>query len=189
MTTALFALVLGGVSWPPVAQGKLYMTRDQALTAAFGDSSTIETRTAYLTEAQVATVEEAAHAPFSAARVTYYVARDPAATLLGHAYIETHRVRTQAETIMVVVDTLGHVARVEVLAFHEPEDYLPPARWLELFDDRPLSPQLAAGRELPNLSGATLTARAMSDAVRRLLAVHAVVTGSNVTGPSSKETQ
>ena len=60
-----------------------------------------------------------------------------------------------------------------MLSFNEPEDYLPPPRWLDQFDGKALSKDLKPGLAVPNLSGATLTARAVSAAVRRTLALHA----------------
>ena len=44
---------------------------------------------------------------------------------VGTAYFDTHVVRTMPETIMVVVDPAGAIARIEVLSFSEPEEYLP----------------------------------------------------------------
>jgi hypothetical protein len=169
-----------GLSVSPTAEAKLYLTRDEALSQAFGDSATIVTRTAYLTDSQVESIAGLAAAPFDARRITYYEALDPGPEempdrLLGHAYIETHRVRTLSETVMVVVGIDGRVARVDVLAFHEPEDYLAPSRWIEALAGRELTPTLAPARDLPNLAGSTLTARALAAAVRRALAAHQII--------------
>jgi hypothetical protein len=67
------------------------------------------------------------------------------------------------------------VARLEVLAFAEPEEYLPRARWYGQFLGRALDDELNLGRGIRGVSGATLTARATTRAVRRVLAVHAVL--------------
>src|SRR5204863_610379 len=94
-------------------------------------------------------------------------------SLVGTAYLDTHLVRSQMETILIVITPEGKVGAVEVLAFNEPEDYLPPPRWLERLGGKALSKDLKPGLAVPNLSGATLTARAVTAAVRRTLALHA----------------
>jgi hypothetical protein len=64
------------------------------------------------------------------------------------------------------------VARVEVLAFFEPPDYRPAPRWLARFTGRRQDVRLAPGAAVPALSGATLTARAVTESARLALAWH-----------------
>jgi hypothetical protein len=63
------------------------------------------------------------------------------------------------------------------LAFQEPEDYLPPRRWLQRLVGQALSVHLRAGDGIDAISGATLSARAFTAAVRRCLAVDALLRG------------
>ena len=172
MRIALAALAFALL--PARAGARVLLTREAALAQAFGAGARIETRTVYLIPEQVARVEQAAGAKLASPRVVAYRAT-VGDSLAGTAYLDTHPVRSQMETIMIVVSPLGRAKAVEVLAFNEPLDYLPPARWLERFDGKALSKDLKPGLAVPSLSGATLTARAVSAAVRRTLALHAVV--------------
>jgi hypothetical protein len=79
------------------------------------------------------------------------------------------------ETILVTIRPDGAVGAVEVVAFGEPEDYLPRPRWLGLFAGKRLDPELVVGRGLAHVTGATLTTRAIADAVRRVVAIHNVI--------------
>ena len=76
---------------------------------------------------------------------------------------------------MVTVDPAGRVGRVEVLAFDEPPDYLPRAAWYRQFDGKALDAELDLRRAIRPVTGATLTARATTAAVRRVLAIHQVL--------------
>lgn len=165
----LAALVVGAGA----ARARVFLSVDEALGLAF-PGCRIDHRTVYLTKGELARAGELAGEPVPSALVHPY-----AATCDGRpggvAYFDTHRVRTLPETLMVVVGPDGAVARVEVLAFQEPPDYLPRPPWYRQFLDRDLDPDLALDRGIRPVTGATLTARATTSAVRRVLAVDRVI--------------
>ena len=159
---------------PPQADAHVLLTREAAFAQVFGPRAQVVAHTVYLTPEQVTAVEQAAGAKLASARVVAYRG-GLGDSLVGTAYLDTHPVRSQMETVMIVVTPGGKVGAVEVLAFNEPDDYLPPPRWLDRFDGHTLSKDLKPGLAVPSLSGATLTARAVSSAVRRTLALHAAL--------------
>jgi hypothetical protein len=155
------------------ASGKVLLTTDEALSLAFPDC-TPERRTVYLTAAQVERAQKLAGAQLPTAIIYPYVA-SRGETRVGTAYFDRHQVRSLTETLMVVIDSADTVARVEVLAFNEPESYLPRAAWYRQFLGRRLDPGLVLERSIRGITGATLTARATTQAVRRVLAVHQIL--------------
>ena len=90
-------------------------------------------------------------------------------------FFDAHRVRTLPEVLMVVVGTDDRIRRLELLRFQEPPDYRPPAAWLQLFGGRELDRQLSLKGGVAKFTGATLTADAVTDSARRMLALHQVV--------------
>lgn len=102
--------------------------------------------------------------------------------MTGYAYFETHTVRTMPETFMAVVDARGALRFVELLAFYEPPDYAPPRRWLAQFHNRPLSEDLFVRRAIRNIAGASLTSTTLTEGIRRILAIHAVLHPSSEAG-------
>lgn len=155
------------------AVAKVFLTQDEALKLAFPGAVVVR-RTAFLTEAEQ---KEAAALsgglPPSALAVAYVATKD--GRLAGTAYFDTHVVRTLAETLMVAVDPGGRITRIEVLSFSEPEDYLPREHWYAQFPGRGLDDELSIKRGIRPVSGATLTARATTEAARRVLALHQVL--------------
>lgn len=151
------------------------LTQDEALELAFPGAS-FERRSAFLEESQLARARELAGdgVEIESTVVTHYVAsRD--GTALGVAYFDVHRVRTLPQVLMVVVGADGEVRRIETVSFREPPEYRAPDGWLDLFDGRPLDGDLSLKGDIPNLTGATLTAGAVTDATRRILALHTVI--------------
>jgi electron transport complex protein RnfG len=94
---------------------------------------------------------------------------------VGIAYFDAHRVRTLQEVIMVAVDTEDRVIRIETMRFQEPPNYRAPGRWMAQFENRKLDRDLSQKGDIATITGATLTARAVTAAVRRVMALHAVI--------------
>lgn len=169
-----------GAPWTPSLTGGVAaaqtLTQEAALRLAFPGADGVERRTAYLDDDQLARAAELAgrEAEVTSGVITYYVAAKDGIPL-GVAYFDVHRVRTLPEVLMIVVDTDHRVRRVEVVRFAEPPEYLAPAGWLAQFQGRPLDTALSVKGSVANITGATLTARAATAAVRRVLALHRVI--------------
>jgi hypothetical protein len=162
----------GALASPLPAQ--VLLTQAEALALAFPEAETFDRRTAFLTDEDAARVEALAEGPLEQRVVTYYVAL-LGGTVRGVVYFDAHRVRTFREVLMVALDAEGAVVRLEVLSFAEPREYLAPDGWMELFRGRTGQGVSALRREVPNVTGATLTSDAVKSAVARSLALHAVV--------------
>ena len=148
-------------------------TQQEALNLAFPGAQ-LQRREFFLTEAQAAAVKQQAGLPLAGLWIVAYEARKDG-QLLGVGFFDTHRVRTLNETAMVAVTPDGRVRRVEVVSFHEPQDYMAKAAWLKQFEGRRLDQDLGLQRGIKPLSGATLTANALTDASRRCLALWQVL--------------
>lgn len=166
--TIFFALLM-----PSYTFSKVYMTRDEALKLAFPGADRIEKRTVYLTEDQAKNAQSMARAKLESKLYLFYEGKKGDETL-GYAVIDTHLLRTLTETIMVVINPDGTLKQVEVLAFFEPPDYMPPDSWINLFNNKSLGDSLQVGRGIPNITGATITSNSMADSVRRIMAVFEV---------------
>ncbi len=164
---------------PPRAPGappgdeRAFLTVEEALALAFPGCE-VAAETVYLTDAEREAARALARVDVPQAMLRRYVARREGAPA-GTAYLEAHRVRTLKETVLVVVDPQARLARFEVLAFAEPLEYLPRDAWYQQLVGHALDDELELDRGIRGVSGATLTARASTDASRRTLALHAVL--------------
>ena len=159
----------------PRQRSQAVLTQEEALALAFPDTQ-IERRTAYLTETQLtqARTDAGEGVAVETSVVIYYLACR-ADQPVGVAYFDAHRVRTLPEVLMVAVGPDDRIQRIEVLRFQELPDYRPPPAWLQRFRGHALDPQLSLKGGVVNITGATLTADAVTDAARRMLALHRVV--------------
>lgn len=157
-----------------VAQSRL--TQTEALELAFPLPARVERRTAFLTDQELdaARARAGRNVEISDRIVSYYLARSDGAPR-GVAYFDAHLVRTLREVIMVVVSPEDRIDRIEILRFAEPPEYRAPESWLRQFDGSPLTDELSLKGGIVNLTGATLTSRAVTRAARRVLALHHVI--------------
>ena len=158
----------------PPARAVVLHSRQEALTLAFPDAERVETRPVTLSEEQAKRVTTLAAAPLESKQATVYVGYK-GGQVLGYAFLDTRVVRTLPATFLVVLSPAGTVQRVQVLAFHEPEDYLPPERWLRQFEQQPLGPDLQLHRAIHGIAGATLSSQSVTNAVRQALALFQVL--------------
>ena len=155
---------------PPVAHATVFMTQTQALQQAF-PGARFERRSIVLTDDQAHAVQQRAKVHVESKLVATATAWR-GDTLVGMAFFDSRTVRTMPAVLMVAVRPDSTVARVDILAFHEPPDYQPPARWLDTFEGRRLDDHLWPRRDIRNLSGATLSARAVTESVRLAVALY-----------------
>lgn len=151
------------------------LAKDEALAAAFPAGVQVETVNVFLTDAHLEACRNEGATPPESKLFTYYRGtRDGA--VVAYAVIDSHVVRTMPEAFMAVLTPDGAIDRVIMLAFYEPPEYQPPERWLQQFGQRRLdgSPW-RIGNDLHGLTGATLTANALRDALRTILVLHKLV--------------
>ena len=156
------------------ATAKVFYTQKEALEIAFPEATRLEKRTFIMSPEEVDTVESTARSSLDSRIAKFHVGWN-GEEILGYAFIDVHTVRTLPEAFMVVIDPSGVVSSVRVLAFHEPLDYLPPDRWYQQFFGRSREDTLRLGGDIHGVVGATLSARAVTDSVRRVLALFQVL--------------
>jgi hypothetical protein len=154
------------------ANATVFYSKDEALELAFGAGAEIEPLSLFLTDEQVGRIEKLAQVKLDSQLFTLLQGKR-GGQLLGYAVIESHNVRTQPETVMIVLSPTGELTRVEMLAFHEPPEYQPPARWFERLYKRPLG-ELRLNQGVDGISGATLSSRASLDGIRKVMAIYQV---------------
>lgn len=135
-----------------------------------------ERETFLLSEAEQAASAAAAGQKTVVALVTRYVVRNDDG-IAGYAYLDKHRVRTLPQTLMVALDADGALVGIKVLAFHEPAEYMARDGWLEQFRGKTVEDEIRMKKNIDGITGATLTARAVTQCARRVMAVHQVLEG------------
>ncbi len=152
------------------AQSKVFMKRDEALEQAFPGADRIDKREIFLTEKQAREIESLSRSGLSTRLYIVYEGFK-GNTSLGYAIIDTHELRTKTETVMFVINPDGTLRQAEILAFFEPPEYMPGNNWIELFYGKSIRDSLKPGKDIPNITGATITSTSLAQTIRQVLAI------------------
>jgi len=159
------------------------ISRDQALALAFPGAQ-IQTNMLFLTKDEIKNAGQISGTEVSSALVAQYQALSSGKPI-GRAYLDTHIVRTKRESLLVMLNPDASVRRIEVVAFEEPPEYLPSAKWYDQFTGKKLDASVSLKGSIHPVTGASLTARAVTDAVRRVLAIDQVISNRSQTEPAT----
>lgn len=155
---------------------KEFKKPEQALSKIYPNAH-IEVRNITLTKEQVEEIQKSSGLKMDTRLASWYVVKR-GGQVVAYAYADVHRVRTHPEVVLYTITPEGKLDVVEVLAFYEPLEYMPEDQWLKLFTGKQMGKdQIKLKRDIPNITGATLTARAITDNARKVLALWQVLFG------------
>ena len=177
----LTAIFLGLFVFSSSAQSKVFMNRDEALELAFPGAERIDKREIILTREQADEIETLSKSKLSTRLYIVYEGFKGSESQ-GYAIIDTHDLRTKTETVMFVINKDGTLRQAEILAFFEPPEYMPGNNWISLFYGKSAEDPLKPGKDIPNITGATITSTALAQTMRQIIALARVV----LTGPDPK---
>ncbi len=158
------------------SQAKELKRPEQALAQIYPGSQ-IEVRNITLTREQVEEVQKISGVKVESRLASWYIVKK-SGQIIAYGYADIHRVRTHPEVVLYTITPEGKLDVVEVLAFYEPLEYMPEDQWLKLFAGKQLSKDpIRLRRDIPNITGATLTARAITDNARKVLVMWQLIFG------------
>ncbi len=89
----------------------------------------------------------------------------------GYGVLITRKVRSKDAAVLYLITPDGILKGIEIVAFHEPSEFIPSKRWIEQFESKSAADPLRVGKDIPTISGATLSARNITESARIALSV------------------
>lgn len=91
--------------------------------------------------------------------------------IIGYGVLMKKRIRTKNAAVLYMIGSDKKIKAIEILSFSEPQEYKPNKAWQKVFDGKSSEDMLIAGKDIPTISGATMSADALSRAARLALAI------------------
>jgi electron transport complex protein RnfG len=167
---------LVGAVEPAVA--KDYLSVEQAQRALFPGAAAFQPVRVALSREQLSQIKALAGVPQRLAKPPVWrVVRD--GRMVGWFLVDEVVGKHEFITYAAAISPDGVVQGVEILSYRESRggEVVNP-KWRALFRGKRLSDPFKLNKDIPNISGATLSCRNLTDGVKRLLALHKVALAS-----------
>lgn len=159
------------------ASANVFLAQDEALARAFPNGEEVSERTIVLSDEQKAEIEALAETKLTSSLFHYYEGKSNG-VVSGYAVIDSRIMRSNLAVFMVVLSKDFVVQKVVLLAFNEPQEYMPSEAWLERLEKPAQIGEIFPGQGVPPIAGSTLSANGLSDGVRAVRASFDVVVRS-----------
>lgn len=145
-----------------------------ALTQRTFASKSVETQNIILNDTQLQQLTKSSQQPIDSKLYRIYVAKNGDKTA-GYGVLMNKKVRTKTAVALYLIGMDSKIKSIEIVAFNEPMEYLPTATWLNVFDQKSSANTLKLNQDIPTTTGATLSARAITDGARAALALLTII--------------
>lgn len=170
----IFFTLLCGILLSPSGVAKTNASVDEVIRTSFTEVNTIDPKQIILTKKQFSQVQSRAKAAVRTKIYRYYDIKSKTKRL-GYAVLIARKVRGKKATVLYVFDNAGTLKFTEIMAFGEPPEYIPSKTWMGQLQDKDASATLTIGKDIPTISGSTLSARSITEGARVARAIYEIV--------------
>jgi Na+-translocating ferredoxin:NAD+ oxidoreductase RnfG subunit len=159
------------------AQTTVYLTPAEALKVLFADSKEVVSEKKRLSAAQKKILEKEIGSKIAKDDWTFFVARS-GRKIDGYAVIDHEIGKSEPITFITAISPKGVIGAVEVLVYRESHGAeVREKAFVRQFSGKDASDPLRVGQDIRNISGATLSARALALGAKRAVALWEVFYG------------
>ena len=142
----------------------------EAMQENFSSTATISKKNTLLNKKRFTNVQQNAQVKLDTKIYRIYTAKKND-TVLGYGVLINRKVRSKNAVVLYFI-AKNRLQGIEIIAFNEPHEYLPSKKWTAQFVNIATDTNLRLGREIPSISGATLSARSITDGSRLAFALY-----------------
>lgn len=161
-------MILVGASYSSFAY--VYTSPEAAIRNRFPKVEKIKKKTILLTELEMAALQKRIGIKIDSKLFRFYIAYK-GGSALSYSGLYTRRVRTKDMTLLFSFGPKGELQDIEIIAFYEPPEYKPSQMWLSQFKGVGFGNHLKIKKEIIPITGATLSARTVTDLIPLIKAV------------------
>ena len=173
MNKLLLTLLLGIL----LAQSSVAKTNasiEKVVKSSFSGVTLVDAKQLILTKDQFTKVQKRAKTAVKTKVYRYYTFMN-GSKLVGYGVLISRKIRTKNATILYAFDLSGKLKFSEIMGFGEPPEFIPNKQWMSQFKEKPRTAKLTMGKDIPTISGSTLSARCVSDSARIARAIYEIV--------------
>jgi len=141
-----------------------------AMIEHYGQTATISKKNILLSSSKYKNIQNNAQAKLDTKIYRIFTAKQDS-KVLGYGILINRKVRSQNAVVLYIIAN-GILKDIEIIAFNETKEYLPSKKWNKQFHNISTEKMLKLKKDIPSISGATMSARSLTDASRIAFAVY-----------------
>ena len=173
MKNFLYTMLLG-IAMTSGALAKSKVSVNEVIESSFSSVTKVEPKALILTGAQFKQIRSSAKTAMDTKVYRYYNIFSKTKKV-GTAVLITRKVRSKKATVLYAFDRKGTLRFSEIMAFGEPPEFIPSKIWMSQLQNQNPTAKLTVGKDIPTISGATLSARTLSEGARVARALYEIV--------------
>ncbi len=144
---------------------KVLISPIDAMKQSYGSSSKVVKKNILLSNTQAKKIQEGAKVKLKSKIFRTFKASENGKSL-GYGVLINRKVRSKNAVVLYLISNDSTLKGIEIIAFNEPHEYIPSKKWISQFENVPTDKKLQVGREIPTITGATMSARSITDGSR-----------------------
>lgn len=142
-----------------------------AMKENYSKTATISKRNILLSSEKFHKIQTLAKTKLRTKIYRIYIAKEGAKTL-GYGILINRTVRSKNAVVMYIITNNSMLKGIEIIAFNEPHEFIPSKTWTSQFQNIPTRKMLKLSRDIPTITGATLSARNVTNGSRIAFALY-----------------
>ena len=151
-------------------QAQLLVSPIDAMGEQYGATANITKKNILLSNAKYTNIQKNAKTKLTTKIYRIFTAKKEN-KILGYGILINRKVRSKNAVVLYFIHN-ATLQDIEIIAFNEPMEYLPTKRWNGQFTHINTDTLLQLNRDIPSISGATMSARSVVEGSRIAFAVY-----------------
>ena len=155
---------------------KVLISPQEAMKENYTQSTTVLKKNIVLSTKETQAIQKEAKVKLRTNKYTVFIAKNSKKTL-GYGILINKKVRSRNAVILYLIEN-NRLKGIEIIAFNEPHEYLPSKTWQKQFQNKSTDTMLQLQKDIPLITGATLSAKSIIDASHIAFAIyHQIIQG------------
>ena len=150
---------------------KILTSPIDAMKYSYGSNTKVVKKNIMLSKKQAKTIQESAKVKLKSKIFRTFKATKNG-KILGYGVLISRKVRSKNAVVLYLISKNSLLKGIEIIAFNEPHEYIPSKKWISQFKNISTDKKLRVGREIPTITGATLSARSITDGSRLAFSIY-----------------
>ena len=155
----IFLLLTTGLS------AKMLVSPFDVMKSSYGETAEISKKNILLKKSQAKKIQQDAKTKIKSKIFRVFKATSKG-KVLGFGILVNKKVRSKNAAILYIISKDSILKSIEIVAFNEPMEYIPSKTWIKQFENVSTDKRLRISKEIPTITGATLSARSIVDGSR-----------------------